>query len=62
MKRTMNEVSVKVEDGQVVICQPNTFTNESGEDCIYLDYGQIGLLVEWLVDAKEEVVKLPESK
>ena len=57
MKRTMVEVSVTSDNDGIKITQPNMFSNENGEDSIFLDAAQIDILIEWLKEAKAEALK-----
>ena len=55
MKLRMEEISVRVEKGDVIIEQSNS--TDANPDTIIVNPGQIDLLIKWLRKAKEEAEK-----
>jgi hypothetical protein len=57
MKKSMSEITVKADKDTVFITQPN-FQSDNDEDIITLSKDQINLLIEWLIEARDEVLNV----
>jgi len=55
MEKSMSEVAVKTGKGAVIITQPN-FQSENNEDVIMINKEQVDLLIEWLIEARDEAI------
>ena len=52
MKKLIHALEIEIEGDSVFLSQPN-FGND--DDCISIKYDQIEIVINWLIDAKEEI-------
>jgi hypothetical protein len=55
MKKSMSEITIETDGNTVFIAQPN-IQSENDEDVIALSKDQINILIEWLIEARDEEV------
>jgi len=55
VKKSMSEITVRTDGDTVFIAQPN-FQSDNDEDIITLSKDQINLLIEWLIEARDEAL------